>query len=101
MVEIVGQEAGTFCDSKVLGNVLVAHFKDNVCMTDRVIFVFVNKRIQGGEVVVINFFASLGLMIKLDGIGSPTAESITGVEWSNNVKFVDKFTHRWILLLEF
>ena len=40
-------------------------------------------------------------MIELDGIRAPTAESITGVEWSHNVEFVDIVTHQWIVLFQF
>ena len=49
MVELIGQEDGTFRHTKVLGNVLVSGFEDDFRMSDRVAFVFVNIRIQRCE----------------------------------------------------
>ena len=80
MIEPVGWEDGTFCDTKVLGN-FTFWFKDNFWMPDGIQPVLVDIRIEGCKVVVINLLVSLGLMIELDGISSSTAESITWVEW--------------------
>ena len=46
MVEPLGWKDSTFRHAKVLGNVCVSGFKDNVWVSDWVIFVFVDLRIK-------------------------------------------------------
>ena len=101
MIELVGWEDGAFRDTEVLGNVCVSWFKDDFWVSDRLISVFVHVGVQRGEVIVIDFFIILGLVVEFDGISSSTAESISWVEWRDNVQFVNKVPHSWIGLLEF
>ena len=84
MIELIGWEDGTFRDAKVLENVTF-QFKDDLWMSDWIKFVFIDVGIQGREFKIVDCFLSLGLVVQLNGVGSPAAESITGVEWSHNV----------------
>ena len=99
MVELVGWKDGAFCDPKVLGNIAF-WLKDDFWVSDGIQTVLVDKTIEGCKVIVVNVFTNLGLMMQLDGIGSLATESITGVEWRDNVHFANKVMHLQVALLE-
>ena len=85
MIELGRWEHGALSDTKVLGNVSVSRLENHVWMAYRVLSILLDVGVQGGLVVVIDLFVSLGLMIQLDRVGSTAAESITGVQRFYNV----------------
>ena len=62
----------------------MSRFKENLWVSEWIKFVFVDIGVQESKVIVIHCLVSLGLMIELDRVGAPTAESTTGVERSHN-----------------
>ena len=67
--------------------------RDDLWMTDGIQTVLVDIRIEGCKVVVDNLLVSLGLVIELDRVRAPAAESITGVERRDTFQFVNKVTY--------
>ena len=88
MIEVGRWEHSAFGNTKVLGNVGVSRLENDVWVAYRVLCIFVDVRVEGGEVVIIDLFVSLGLVIQLDGVGSPIAEGVTRIERVTNFRLV-------------
>ena len=67
----------------------MAGLKDDLAVTNRILAVLVNERIQG-SIKIINFFTGLNVMIQCDCFGAATAERIRTVERFHNVELIDR-----------
>ena len=67
-------------DPKVNANVRVTRLRDEARMPFGVKAGFIDPRVQGGVVDVVNLFTRGHAMVQFDGIGAATAEGVTGVE---------------------
>ena len=66
-------------------------------MTDGIGFVFVDRRVQGNNVNVVNFFVASNVMFQLDCIRPTSLECLFYVERLLQVKFLYEWGDIWIL----
>ena len=80
MVQTVGGKHLAFDQTKVRGNVGASGFVLDLGMTHGIETVFVGPRVEGREIIVVDFFSVDDQMMELDGVGPPTKERVSGLE---------------------
>ena len=63
MIEFIGRKHSTFSKSKEATDVSVVGLKDYFGMTNRILSVLVDERIQRGVIIVVDFFPFFHVMI--------------------------------------
>ena len=98
MIDIGGWEDGAFSQTKVRGKVGGAWIVEDDGMTNGVLSIFVDPRIQARIVIIVDFFVVDGLMVQSDGIGSPALERFTWFQGCLEVQVGDERSHFMIVL---
>ena len=80
MIEIVRWKNLTLDESKVRGDVGATRLVEDSGMSYQVEAILVGRRVERGEVVVIDLFSLLGHVVQFDGIGATAEEGISGLE---------------------
>ena len=80
MVQTIGGENLTFDQPKEKTDVCASGFEMDLGMSHGVETVFVGPRVEGREIMVVDFFFVAGSMMELDGIGTSPIERISGLE---------------------
>ena len=85
VVKTVGWENGDFGETEEGGDVGVGEARDDFGVFDGVGGVFVNPRVEGRDVLILDGFPFGHVVVKFDGIGTSTEKRVARVEGGDEV----------------
>jgi len=80
MVEVMWRQDFALDQSEVLLDVRVTRLGNETRMTFGVDAGFVDPRVQGGDIDVMDLLSGGHMVVQFDGIGTPSTESVAGIE---------------------
>ena len=86
MVEVTRRQDFALDETKVGADVSVTRLGNETRMPFGIHTRFVDPRVQGGDIDVMDLLAGGDMMVEFDGIGTTPAEGITEIEWLDELK---------------
>jgi len=100
MVQGTWREDFALDETKVEADVGVTRLGNEFRMTFGVHTGFVDPRVQGGDINVMDLLAGSDMVVQLDSIGTTSTESVTRVEGVVEVQVVDEGLDLWVRFFE-
>ena len=101
MKQILRWDHSTQSQTKVLGEVGAAGFKDELRMADGIHSGLINPRVEGGVVHITDFLTHSNLVVKVGGIHASYEEGITRIHRFDDSKGFDELSHARVGFLLF
>ena len=95
MVEVTWRQDFALDQTKVGSDVRVTRLGNEFRMSFGVHTGFVDPRVQGGDIDVMDLLVGGDMMVQFHGIGTTSAESVAGIQWFCEHQVCDKRTDVW------
>jgi len=95
MVEVMWRQDFTLDEPKVLTDVGVTRLGEEVRMTLGVDAGFVDPRVQGGDIDVMDLLVGCDIVVQFHGIGTTSTESVAWIQWFCEDQLSHKRTDVW------